>query len=232
MFLLCRNWYFFVRHVFYFLSSTNLRRQHRALLLPPPACHSTNGPPRNKTKISGNRTTPSAPTRPPTNKTKIPITWTKSWTTIGTDGIRLCWHMFCLFELPNKTCKQNKMQEGMVVWARCLCCSHLAHMTLVPSCIFVCALCLVFLSIFSGGIYHLNTAFEWLSQHTWRSSPFWFHSNTQRLNDMGKGMSARILSCINVGWISCIEMLLFQCRLNPGMFTRKGRNSPILLESH
>jgi hypothetical protein len=33
--------------------------------------------------------------------------------------------------------------------------------------------------------------------------------------------------------LSCIEMLSFQCqcRFNPGMFARSGRNIPILLES-
>jgi hypothetical protein len=32
--------------------------------------------------------------------------------------------------------------------------------------------------------------------------------------------------------LSCIERLLFKCRLNLGMFTRNGRNIPILLESY
>ena len=30
----------------------------------------------------------------------------------------------------------------------------------------------------------------------------------------------------------CIETLSFQCSFNPGMFTRSGRNIPILLESY
>ena len=39
-----------------------------------------------------------------------------------------------------------------------------------------------------------------------------------------KGMSAMILFCI--------ETLLFQCRMSPGIFARSGRNIPILLESY
>ncbi len=32
--------------------------------------------------------------------------------------------------------------------------------------------------------------------------------------------------------LSCIDTLSFQCRFNPGMFARSGRNIPILLESY
>jgi hypothetical protein len=32
--------------------------------------------------------------------------------------------------------------------------------------------------------------------------------------------------------LSCIEMLSFKCRLIPGLFARRGRNIPILLESY
>ena len=77
------------------------------------------------------------------------------------------------------------------------------------------------------GLIIQTEAFEWLDQHTWWSSPFWVHnSNNQHLNDVRKGESARNLSCI--------EMISFQCRLNPDVFARlrSGRNIPILLESY